>query len=204
MSLQVWLPLRGDLTNNGLSDVTVENNGAIADEYGKIGSCYSFNGSSYIDTGFQENFGTGDFSLCCWINIAQTSGKTYQCIIGNKASPAGSVGCAIYWNQNQKKFLWSTADGSGATEIWTQNVFDSSIYGQWHHIAMIRDSKDSKKGYFYFDGVRKEISSIPTTIRNISSSNSLRIGGVLNNSANYYYTGLINDVRIYDHALSQK
>ena len=46
MALQIWLPLNGDLTQQGLSNVTVTNNGATVDNNGKIGKCYSFNGSS--------------------------------------------------------------------------------------------------------------------------------------------------------------
>ena len=203
MSLQVWLPLDGDLRNQGLTDIIVTNNGATIDNNGKIGKCYNFNGSSYIDTGYKESIGTGDFSISAWIYITQTSGKTYQCIIGNKSTGAVSVGFAIYWNQNQKKFLWSTADGSAATEIWSTDTFDTIIYNSWHHIVMCRNNNDSRKGYFYLDGVRKEIASIPT-IRNITSTTSIKIGSVTPSAAAYYFTGKINDIRIYDHALSAK
>ena len=49
MSLLVWLPLNGDLHNQGLKgDVTVTNNGATVSDNGKIGKCYEFNGSSSI------------------------------------------------------------------------------------------------------------------------------------------------------------
>ena len=201
MSLRIWLPLNGSLKNQGLDKVTVTNNGATIDNNGKMGKCYSFDGNHYIDTQFKENFGIGDFSIACWIKITQVSGKTYQCIIGNKSTAAASVGCALYWNQNRKKFLWSTADGTEATEIWSADTFDTLVYNQWHHIVMIRNNNDSKKGYFYFDGVRKEIASIPP-IRNISSTTSLKIGAVTPLSSTYCYTGYINDVRIYDHALS--
>ena len=203
MSLQVWLPLDGDLKNQGLTDVEVTNHSATIDNNGKIGKCYNFNGSSYIDTGYKESIGTGDFSISAWIYITQTSGKTYQCIIGNKSTGAVSVGFAIYWNQNQKKFLWSTADGSAATEIWSTDTFDTIIYNSWHHIVMCRNNNDSRKGYFYLDGVRKEIASIPA-IRNITSTTSIKIGSVTPSAAAYYFTGKINDVRIYDHCLSIK
>ena len=48
MSLQVWLPLNGNLNNQGLSEVTVTNSGAAVDSSGKIGSCYLVNKSSRI------------------------------------------------------------------------------------------------------------------------------------------------------------
>jgi len=68
---------------------------------------------------------------------------------------------------------------------------------------MVRDNNDPKKGYFYFDGIRKEIASIPA-IRNVSSTTSLKIGSMTPIYTPYYFTGKINDVRIYDHALSTK
>jgi hypothetical protein len=46
MALRVWLPLNGTLENKGISDVTVTNNGATVDNNGKIGKCYSFNGTN--------------------------------------------------------------------------------------------------------------------------------------------------------------
>ena len=201
MALQAWLPLNKNLNNCGLVQSTPTNNGVVLENGGYFGKTCSFNGSSYIDTGFAESFGTGDFTISVWMYLTQTAGKTYQCIVGNKAQAAASLGCAIYWNQSQKKFLWSTADGSNATEIWTVNTFDSIIYNSWHHIVMVRNTSDAKKGYFYIDGVRQEIASVPA-IRNVTSTTAIRIGAMPSNAA-YFFTGKLNDVRLYDSALSE-
>jgi hypothetical protein len=46
MSLQVWLPLNGDLHNQGLNqDLTISNHNATINNNGKIGKCYYFNGN---------------------------------------------------------------------------------------------------------------------------------------------------------------
>ena len=202
MTLQAWFPLNRNINNHGLVRSTPVNNGAVLEDDGKFGKSYSFNGSQYIDTGFAESFGTGDFTISVWMYLTQVAGKTYQCVVGNKAQAANSVGCAIYWNQNQKKFLWSTADGSSATEIWSVNTFDTIIYNTWHHIVMVRNSSDAKKGYFYIDGERQEIASVPA-IRNVTSSTSIKIGAMPANAA-YFFTGKLNDVRLYDYALSEQ
>ncbi len=70
MSLQVWLPLNGDLHNQGLANVAVTNNGATIDSSGKIGKCYSFNGNNYITLPISllSNF-TNEISITAWINI---------------------------------------------------------------------------------------------------------------------------------------
>jgi len=203
MSLLYWLPMVTDsLENQGLSTATATNYSTTVVD-GKLGKCRSFNGSSYIDTGFTNPFSTGDFSLACWFNITQTSGTTYQALINCKGIGAANVGCSIYWNQNQKKFLWSTGDGSSAVEIWTSSTFENSvIYGKWHHIVMVREANDPKHGYFFIDGVRYDLASVPN-ILDISSSNTFYIGRILKTGA-YYHTGSICDVRIYDHVLSPR
>lgn len=205
MSLQVWLPLNNKLiANQGLNLCTIENNGATFVDDG-IESCYSFDGNDhYIDTNYMSNLGNGNFSFAAWIYVTQVNGKTWQCIIGNKSAPAASVGCALYWNQNYKKFLWSTANGTNASEIWSADTFDDVIYNTWHHIVMVRNSNDPKKGYFYFDGVRKELESIPSIVNVSNSSVSMKIGTVMPINNSYCYTGKISDVRIYNHALSDK
>ena len=68
MSLQVWLPLNGNLKNYGLSDMQFTNNSAVVNTTGKIGSCYEFNANAYIkESGYDwSSFNTSQFSLCCW------------------------------------------------------------------------------------------------------------------------------------------
>lgn len=48
MSLQVWLPLNGNLNNRGGAGLTATSNALTINSAGKTGSCYSFNGSLVI------------------------------------------------------------------------------------------------------------------------------------------------------------
>lgn len=208
LSLLYWLPMTdGTLKNQGLSNVQATNHGATVNNSGKIGKCYDFAGttSQYINTGFKESFGTGDFTITAWFKLTDSGSRTYQPIISNKATAAASVGVAIYYNHSQQKFLWSTADGTGYTEIWMANTFSySSNLNTWHHIAMVRNSSDSKKGYFYIDGVRYELASVPP-IRNVTNNtNSMFIGSIIAPTTNYMWTGSLCDIRIYDEALSPR
>ena len=102
MSLKVWLPLNGDLRNNGLSNVTVTNNGATIDNSGKIGKCYSFDGSndkitltnlpnpSNISVAFwmkrSANTGTRQFMFTAWNGVTcelTTSGNVHCYVAPN-------------------------------------------------------------------------------------------------------------------------
>lgn len=203
MALQVWLPLNGDLHNQGLSNITVTNHGATVNSAGKIGQCYYFDGTDdYIETTYSTAIGTNDFSIAMWLKIPTLTSGSYFTICSSKGGSAASSGFGIYWNYSQKKFLWSTADGSSATEIWMANTVDTIVYDKWIHLVMIRNNSDSKKGYFYIDGARYELTSVPA-IRNITTDTKLFIGRC--STTTHYPTKMyLNDFRIYDHALSDK
>ena len=68
MSLVVWLPLNGNLENQGCCPIEVVNNGATIDNNWKIGSCYAFNGSSKI-TATGVNIPAGPISASAWIYL---------------------------------------------------------------------------------------------------------------------------------------
>lgn len=205
LSLLYWLPMLGSLKNQGLSEATPVNHGATINNSGKLGKCYSFSGSSqYIDTGFKESISTGDFTISAWVKLTSDTTKTYQPIISNKTTAANSVGFAIYFNHNQNKFLWSTADGTNATEIWTTDTF-ANVYNTWTHVVMVRNSSDPKIGYFYINGERQDLASVPP-VRNITNATyNMIIGDIAtHNNAAYLWTGDICDVRIYDEAIPPK
>ena len=202
MSLRVWLPLNGNLENKGLSNINITNNGSVVDNNGKIGKCYSFN-DTYIQTDYNFYPGTGDFSISAWFYLTENTNKIYQHICSFKTTSAKSAGVAMIYNRSRQKFLWSTADGTTAQEIWSADTFPTSdIYNKWHHLVMIRDSNDSKHGYFYLNGVRKELASVPTILNITTNANTMKIGSCGALYTAYYWTGKINDFRIYDNALS--
>ena len=66
MALQVWLPLTKDLRNQGLSNVTVTNNGATFNSAGKLGGCYQFDGTN-DNLSYAPNVdGLGTLSIAFW------------------------------------------------------------------------------------------------------------------------------------------
>ena len=135
MSLVVWLPLNGDLENQGLSNVTVTNNGATVDASGKIGKCYSFNGSSAkISTSINL---TPAMSFCAWvkfnsvknfvIDARDSSGQGYQPMY------ISSTGLQIY----------SSGSPSGG---YINYSFSTDV---WYHLVV---SYSNNKGYLYVNG----------------------------------------------------
>ena len=75
MSLQAWLPLNGNLNNQGLANLTFSNYGAIPSTDGKIGMCYSFGGegNGYIISNDNINFATNSkMSVACWVKFEKS------------------------------------------------------------------------------------------------------------------------------------
>lgn len=69
---------------------------------------------------------------------------------------------------------------------------------KWHHFAIIFNSNETK---LYIDGLYKGNAKTfkdPTT----TNEKIVRIGGGYNNTHTYDWNGMLNDFRIYDHALS--
>lgn len=194
MSLQVWLPLNGNLNNQGLSEVTVTNNGATVDSNGKIGSCYSFDAGKYL-TVTKPTAITKEISYSCWVNISSWSSTTYDCIL-SLATGTGWVDsrATLCRNGGSTNLTWNIADGASRSYV---NTNTSLSLNTWYHIAC---TYDGAKLRIYINGV-EDNSADASLVPNYSST-KLYIGTWIEN--NYNLKGHLNDVRIYDHCLSAK
>lgn len=199
MSLQVWLPLNGDLRNNGLEDVTVTNNGAIVDDNGKIGKCYSFGtGNSYItvDSTPLKNF--TEFSFACWVKII-TWNTSYATIFAIKNSTAVSWNNLIFSllrSGSNSTLCFNIANGSSYTSTSCQTGTLST--NTWYHVVCTYKANEIK---LYLNG--NLVSTHTTTV--VPNFNSIANFWIGKSNANSYQSNtLLNDVRVYDHALSLK
>lgn len=199
MSLQVWLPLDGDLRNNGLSDYSISmfRGAETYHNNGKIGKAFHANGKNTIKILdiIQDFYNYSAYSLCAWFYIeAQNTSHSGSAIIS-----AGD------WNHQVLNLAvsdWSTdhytrlrVSGSNWNHICTYDF----LLNTWYHVVV---SSDGNKTYAYIDGQLVDNTNagfLPTSI----SGNDICIGGATYYSGMQFF-GRINDVRIYDHCLSQK
>ena len=183
-------PLNGDARdyfgNNG-----VETN--VTYTAGKIGQAAEFNGTnnSFIDCGNPEQFQlVSSVSLSCWVKTTSTS--AWDRIISKGYDNSWFLGM---WSTNgTARFRVDSSTGIiGQLESSVQ-----IIDGVWHHITGTYDGSMLK---LYIDGILdNQVSG--SGVLNRPSSN-FWIGGV-DYTSNSLFDGLIDDVRIYDHALSEK
>lgn len=187
MSLLVWMPLNGNLTNQGLGSLSFSTNSA---EYSDV---TKFNKSLNLKTA-DIKFTVSDlsnqkiFSIAFWIYSQSNSSYKND---WNKAISLGDGG-----GQLRFESTYSSSPRGLSFHNNTNNLITSSsrILAQdkdkWYHVALVCDGT---KIYSYTDGVN--------TFTDTANGGSLN-GEVYINNKSYY--GFMNDLRIYDHALSNK
>lgn len=196
MSLRVWLPLNGDLRNNGLDDVTVTNNGATVDSSGKLGSCYYFDGNDdYINLGNISHYFDGSpFSITFWIKSEEDGTRGIIFSAYGLSSTSNFFALEINGSSgtldNYLRFDWLGVDIKFFQSAVTPNT--------WLHFAVVYDGTKVicyRNGELYGDKTYT-LSPIPTG-NNYYLGRDSRTGATA-------FKGRLNDFRLYDHALSLK
>ena len=195
--LVAYFPFNGnanDLSGNGHNGTVF---GAVltTDRFGNANSAYSFDGvNDYIDLSNTAglNFTSGGFTLAAWVKF--TADNNDDAIIGKHINGywngyflgAGNIGGPA----NVFNFYVSNDPRSITTETYND--------GNYHFVA---GSYDGAYQYLYVDGVLKSSrQNTYTTTNNINIS----IGRHSAQSDIYggYFSGVIDDVRIYNRSLS--
>lgn len=188
MSLLVWLPLNGDLRNNGLAEtstISTSNLSFVAN--GKIGKCMS---------GY-----TGYFSVPSMANKKQLSVAYWVRI---------NTATATNWLD---AFTWHSTDGTTSqvsrNEFYTNSTYTgfwfagspnsisgkTNTVGTWQHHAFVIDYS-AGTSEFFINGISVgKTTGVYTT--HYLTGNNFRIG---ENGLDASY----NDFRLYDHILSDR
>jgi hypothetical protein len=163
-------------------------NGATWNATGKFGKALSFNGSSdWVTVSNSSNLGlTTGMTLEAWINPSAL-GTPWRTVI-LKEQP-GEMTYALYANTGAGRpatyvYLGAEVNSTSATALATNT---------WSHLAATYDGTTLK---VYINGV--EVSSQAVSGTMLPSTGALRIGG--NSVWGEYFSGLIDEVRIYDRA----
>lgn len=192
MSLQVWLPLNGDITQQGLSSITMSGSPNSWGTTGKIGKCATFAGSTsnviYNNT-TDFNY-TDNFSWAIWVNTNYT-GTAAQYIFTNGRADAGGYG---YGLQNSSTTICTIRFGNSTWDISVTN-------GVWTHLVFTKSGTSIK---IYKNGTLYSTNTFSGTLPTYSDGNGLGIGCFHYSGNIYPCYASINDFRIYDHCLSPK
>jgi hypothetical protein len=199
--------LVGDWPMNGnAKDYTPYNdNGTVtgatltSDRKSRASSAYSFNGTSnYISNADASQLDiTGAMSISAWVYTATPNTGTVQGIVCKDIS--GSIGNCPYelTLTNTGVPYFSITNSSNTTGSISFNGYQMSA-NTWHHLV---GTYDGTNMYIYEDGVRSIGGSTLSGPLAVTTGN-LNIG-LQKLVTNRYFGGSIDDVRIYQRALSQ-
>jgi len=195
-----------DLSGNGSNGTFVD---APAWVTGKFGGALDFDGSNdAVNCGNQSvlDFGTGDFTISCWVNVGAQDND--EAIFGK-----GDRGGTVY-------FLKIRDDGSGdiklrlddgSTQLDPDTDDHAGLYtaGQidlWHHLVAMRRNP---KIHVYVDGVDDTgvtghgDSDIPAGYDlSATSLHNAYIGAVEDTPLGRFFDGSIDDVAVWNRALT--
>lgn len=195
MSLQIWLPLNGNINNQGVLDVSTS--GAPASwSNGKIGKCATFTGNiaNRITTpNMQALRHTNNFSYCVWLNhnYSSTAGSSQYAFTYGRAD-VGSYGYGIWIKSTSVIACWF---GARVTEL-------TCPANEWHHITVTVSGSTIN---YYIDGTLNKTATTATPPTYLESEcKGLGLGCFHYSGDIYPYYGSMNDFRIYDHCLSPK
>ena len=148
--------------------------------------------AAIIVTGLSGVGGSNPRSISAWIKADVTQDEN-AIIVG--------------WGTNSDSQRYSfRLDTAGALRIEIQGGYAIATTplnnGQWHHVVVTHSAgADVKDAVFYVDGAPDPVSSFNAKTINTGDVFAVSIGGSLH-SAGYNFDGAIDEVRIYDYALS--
>ena len=190
MSLQVWLPLNGNLKNNGLDISNVTTTGTTSYTNGRIGKILTLSGGNNVKVQY-NNISTEKLSICFWIKPNSPSEWSDILSMGSANDRLEKSSTTTYY--------WYS-DNTTSNLITSGTSLFTLTNSTWNHFAMICDGTNVK---FYING--KLIKTIPQlhSISTMFNSNPyIFIGSRISNTGNY--RGYLNDFRVYDNCLSTK
>ncbi len=165
---------------------------------GKLGASLEFDGSDdYVTMGDVNSLdfnSTQSFSTSAWFKTSSNGG--YYTIVGKKTAPNSTAnGWAIYQRVTNSIIGFRTADGTDVIATETTGTYNDN---SWHHVIGIID-RTTQMQHLYIDGILVRSSSA-SSLDDLSNGANLMIGA--STSSTNLWNGQIDDVRIYNYALT--
>ena len=205
--LVAYYPFSGgadDASGNG-NDGEVFGASLVVDRFGNSTSAYSFDGvDDYIDIG-DDIKPPLPMTVSLWGKVGTPDPIAAPLFRNDTVNHAADrYGVAIGFREDGTAFA-ETYEGFSAP--WNrQSIISSaplSVYDAWQHLVVVFQSHDDM--HLFLDGVEQEVTSPSGTGESMaySSSGHGAIGMDYTGSARYY-NGCVDDVRVYDRALSDE
>lgn len=173
--------------------------GAALVSGGKAGGAVSLDKGTggYVTMGDALNLGTGPYSFVVWV---KTSTLDSDSIVLAKHLSGVVAGYVVGMNEGNTygapNKAWVYNVSPGTSPFSTTSVND----GQWRQIVGVRGNGLVK---IYVDGLPVENSQIDQGLNDPPAGTPYIVGGISNGGNPVaYYTGLVDDIQVYNHALT--
>lgn len=188
--LVAYYPFNGnvnDMSGNGNNGTT---NGGCSWVQGVTGQACSFDGSGYISVPNSSSLQSPSTSLSIvfWLNIDSWNNNWAPILAKSNTQAYGQYSVEI--NSTAGINFWT------GTNVSTFN--HQMDVGNWDHIAFIWDGTETK---FYLNGILKETKNYSGTI--VPDDLPLEIGRHFPGSTNDYLIGKLDEILLYNRALTQ-
>ncbi len=192
----------GDIGTGGHPGILVGNVAFVDDP--ERGMVLKFGpGRSYVETNaWITELGTADFSIAAWIQTRDEG-----------AAIVGKTDGDREWEFHEKQFYLSAGSeqgqpvaggvhfyGNQAGEIWGETAVNDGV---WHHVCVTWDN-DTDEQHIYVDGALDDLRPIWVYYggRGDNADDHVRIGFDGSDAALADFTGLMDDVAIFDMTLT--
>jgi hypothetical protein len=197
-SLVAYYPFNGnanDESGNG-HNATVIGASLTQDQFGNPNSAYAFNGTSdYLEAQSPDFNITRAITIAAWVE--PNINNTVLPIVNKYRSDLGYRAYWLYgWTSGEQGPRWRVCTGGSSEYIGEAFVDELLPTTSWSFVAGTYDGSDVK---LYINGTLRHIGTVSGMIN--TNSLPLRIGAD-NELPPSYFNGKIDDVRIYNGALS--
>ncbi|MCY2992357.1 MAG: alpha-galactosidase [Planctomycetota bacterium] len=189
--LVLELCCEGNLADTCDAKRTCTVHGTVAFVAGRHGQGASFDGRSWIDTGFRQQELGDEFTVECWVNPAQQQ-NPYADVFGNHVGEG--LGFVLEQEgSSTNQFLAAYGAGAGR---WVVTSAAALAADRWQHVALVKTREELR---LFLNGVL--VAAEPDSAPARPSTMPVAVG--LGYSAQERcFRGLIDDFRIWNKALS--
>jgi len=168
---------------------------------GKFDQALSFDGNDdYVSVPDSSslNFGTGDFTIEAWVKLSTTSHPNiyYGVFDKGQVSPASEGRYSLFITPANKLRLHI---GDPSYGLFWQDSTLAIGDTQWHYVAVSVDRDGN--AIFALDSAQESVDVSASSSYDTSSTTNATIG-VRVDSAKWWFDGMIDEVRIWDEAVS--